>query len=317
MGYLHPADGYTAYLKYIPSKDGKWERDGTRYKRCIPYYKVSQVENTYDWLKKTHPEHILQCPVRNIEVSWVPDEKVKTYYHPRERLNDIKQIGPKDALEEKLLRLVEILDNIAAVEDSLGVTGSILTRTHNPTFSDIDLTVYGLLESYRLKEAIQELKKTEVIRDVSKQGKKEWVQSRSNRHGLSTDELMRIAERRWNYGYFEGTYFSVHPTRLDNEITETYGENTYHRHGVNSGIATITDSSESIFLPAVYTIDVSIHEITEIVSFEGLYGSLFEVGDKIEYKGIHEKVEGKNPHQRIIVGGAGSPDSYIKWSYSG
>ena len=285
--------------------------------RSIPYYQVSQVENTYDWLKKKHPEHILQCPVRNIEVSWVPAEKVKTYYHPRERLNDIKQNGSNDSLEEKLLRLVELLENTAGVMGSIGVTGSILTRTHNPAFSDIDLTVYGLPESYRLIEALQELKKKGVIRDVSEQEKKKWVQNRSNKHGLSADDLMRIAEKRWNYGYFEDTYFSVHPTRLDNEITEKYGENTYQRLGLTSGTATITDSSESIFLPAVYKINDSNPEITEIVSFEGLYGSLFEAGDKIEYKGIHEKVEGKNPHQRIIIGGAGSPDSYIKWSYSG
>jgi len=317
VGYLHPVDGYTAYLKYIPSKDGKWERDGTRYTRSIPYYQVSQVENTYDWLKKTHPEHILQCPVRNIEVSWVPANKVKTYYRPRERLNNINQNGLNDSLEEKLLRLVELLEETAGVIGSIGVTGSILTRTHNPAFSDIDLTVYGLTESYRLMEALQELKRAGVIRDVSTQAKKQWVQSKSNRHGLSTDDLMRIAEKRWNYGYFEDTYFSVHPTRLDKEITETYGENTYHRISVTSGTATITNYSESIFLPALYKIQDSEPEIKEIVSFEGLYGSLFENGDKIEYKGILEKVEGKNPHHRIIVGGAGSPDSYITWSYSG
>ncbi len=275
------------------------------------------MENTYDWLKIEHPEHILHCPVRNIEISWVPSSKVKKYYQPKNRLNTIKKNGAKDLLEEKLLRLAKILEETTDVEGSLGVTGSILTRTHNPTFSDIDLTVYGLRESYRLIDAIKELKKTGEIRGISEGERGEWVQNRIYKHGLSSEALIRIAEKRWNYGYFEETYFSVHPTRRDNEILETYGENMYNRVGVVSGSAVVTDSSESIFLPAIYAIEDSNPEITEIVSFEGLYGSLFKAGEEIKYKGILEKVEGKNSHQRIIIGGAGSPDSYIKWGHSG
>jgi len=275
------------------------------------------VENTYDWLKREHPEHILHCPVRNIEISWVPSSKVKKYYQPKNRLKTIKKNGAKDLLEEKLLRLAKILEETADVEGSLGVTGSILTRTHNPTFSDIDLTVYGLRESYRLIDALTELKKTGEIRGISERKRGEWVQNRINKHGLSSEDLTSIAEKRWNYGYFEETYFSVHPTRRDNEILETYGENMYNRVGLVSGSAVVTDSSESIFLPAIYAIDDPNSEITEIVSFEGLYGSLFKAGEEIKYKGILEKVKGKNPHQRIIIGGAGSPDNYIKWGHSG
>ena len=275
------------------------------------------MENTYDWLKREYPEHILHCPVRNIEISWVPSSKVKEYYRPRNRLNTIKKNGAKDLLEEKLLRLAKILEETANIESSLGVTGSILTRTHNPKFSDIDLTVYGLRKSYRLIDALKELKKTGEIRGISERERGKWVQNRINKHKLSSEALNRIAEKRWNYGYFEETYFSVHPTRLDNEILETYGENTYNRVGLVSGSAVVTDSSESIFLPAVYKIEDSKSEITEIVSFEGLYGSLFKAGEEIKYKGILEKVEGKNPHQRIIIGGAGSPDNYIKWGHSG
>jgi hypothetical protein len=255
--------------------------------------------------------------MRNIEISWVPANKVKTYYHPREQLKNIKQNGATDLLEEKLLRLTKILEETADIKDSIGVTGSIQTRTHNPEFSDIDLTVYGLTESYRLIDALQELKKTGKIREISEQEKHKWVQNRINRHGLTEKDLIRIAEKRWNYGYFEDTYFSVHPTRLDKEIFESYGENIYERVRMVSGSAEVTDSSESIFLPAIYKIEDTEHDATEVVSFEGLYGSLFKEGDKIIYKGILEKVEGKNPHQRIIIGGAGSSDSYAKWSYSG
>ena len=315
VGYLHPPDGYTAYLKYVPSPAGKWERDGVRYSRSIPYYKVSQVENTYDYLKQTHPEYILHCPVRNIEVSWVPKSHVKTYYKPTERLDEIKRKGAVDPLEEKLLRLATTLEEAANIEGSLGVTGSILTKTHNPEFSDIDLTVYGMAESYRLKEALNMLKEeSKDIKGVSEQEKGEWILHRLGKYGLDAEDLMRVAEKRWNYGYFDGVYFSIHPTRTDEEITENYGDNTYHRVGKVSGSAIVMDSSESIYLPAEYSVTECTPdtEISEIVSFEGLYGGLFEKGEKIEFSGVLEEIRGKNPHKRVIIGGAGSPDSYIK-----
>jgi len=319
VGYQHPPEGYTVYLKYVPSPNGKWERNGVKYSRSIPYYQVSQVENTYQWLKQNHPEYILQCPVRGIEVSWVPKSRVKEYYHPRERLREIKENGPKDLLEEKLIKLTSIIEERAGVKGSIGVTGSILTRTHNPAFSDLDITVYGLAESYRVKRAILEFKhESNEIAGITSQEKRDWVQNRVNKHGLDPGELTRVAEKRWNYGYIDGTYFSVHPTRTDDEIKENYGDNIYHRIDEVTGSATVTDNEESIYLPAIYMVkDSKPSQISEIVSFEGLYGGLFEKGDQIEFKGILEEIKGKNPRSRVIVGGAGSPNSYIKWGHSG
>jgi len=173
VGYLHPQDQVTAYLKYIPSQDGLWEREGIRYSRSIPYYQVSQVENTYTWLKENHPEYILDCPVRDIEVSWVPKNKVKKYYHPFDRLEEIKKKGPKDPLEERLIKLASLLEDSTGIEGSIGVTGSILTGTHNPKFSDLDLTIYGSNESYEVKKAILELKEaSKEIKDISSQEKR-------------------------------------------------------------------------------------------------------------------------------------------------
>ena len=314
VGYLHPEDGYTAYLKYVPSETGKWERDGVRYSRSIPYYQVSQVENTYQFLKQMHPEYILDCPVRNIEVSWVPKNRVKKYYYPQKGLSEIKKNGPNDPLEDKLLRLTKIFEERAGIQGSLGVTGSILTKTHNPEFSDMDITVYGLEESYKLKKALLELKfDSNEIKGVTEQGKGEWIQSRMGKYKLKAKDLMKIAETRWNYGYFEDVYFSVHPTRTDTETGETYGENTYHRIGEVSGKGVISDACESVFLPAVYKVEDIVcdshRDISEVVSFEGLYGSLFQEGDQIEFNGVLEEVKGKDPHKRIIIGGAGSPNA--------
>ena len=151
VGYLHPPDRVTAYLKYVPEDGGKWSRGETRYTRILPYYHVSQVEKTYDYLRENHPRYVFSCPVRNITVSSVPYEDVKRHYRPRERLASIVEEGPKDDLEYRLRDLVTILTGLSGLKvGDLGVTGSILTESHNPDFSDIDLTVYGAEASLRL-----------------------------------------------------------------------------------------------------------------------------------------------------------------------
>jgi len=319
VGYLHPPGRVTAYLKYVPSEKGKWGRGGTRYTRALRYYHVTQVENTYGYLRENHPDYLYDCPVRNITVSCVPLSDVKQYYHPVERVDSLIREGPSDPLEEKLIGLVEYLGERADVEGRIGITGSILTHSHNPTFSDMDLTVYGRDESLRVKEAVLEARREGTVRPQDRREREEWVRQRSGKLPLSEGELRRVASSRWNYGFYRGTYFSIHPTRTDCEISEGYGDYVYHQLGEAKGTAIVADASDSIYLPAVYRVTDSKLEnrevaISEVVSYEGVYGGLFMEGEKVEFKGILESYEGKEEGHRVVLGGAGSAGGYVKWA---
>lgn len=319
VGYLHPPGRVTAYLKYVPSEEGKWGRGDTRYTRTLGYYHVTQIENTYGYLRERHPEYLYDCPVRNITVSCVPLSDVKLYYDPVERVDSLIREGPSDSLEEKLLGLVGYLREHADVEGRIGVTGSILTRSHNPAFSDIDITVYGREESRRVREAVLGARREGVIRGRGEEELERWVAQRAEKFPLSREELRRIASKRWNYGFYRDTYVSVHPTRADDEITESYGDFTYSQLGEVKGTAVVADTSESIYLPAVYRVtDSKLRNrnvtISEIVSYEGVYGDLFTVGEKVEFTGILERYEGKERGHRVVLGGAGSAGGYVKWA---
>jgi predicted nucleotidyltransferase len=128
-----------------------------------------------------------------------------------------------------------------------------------------------------------------------------------------------VYQRRWNYGYFEGTYFSIHPTRKNEEITEKYSEYIYLQIGDVEGTATIKNVMESNYLPALYDVECSnlgsnYPEITRIVSYEGLYGNLFDIGDRIIFKGNLEHVTGKSDFHQVVIGGAGSKNGFVKWA---
>jgi predicted nucleotidyltransferase len=317
VGYLHPSDQVTAYLKYVPDTEGKWRRGETAYSRVIPYYHVSQVENTYSFLRQSHPEYLYSCSFRNITVSSVPRDRIKTYFRPRERLAVVLE-GPRDELEFKLRDLVTILTGLAGLDPvDLGVTGSILTGSHSPNFSDIDLTVYGQKASAALREALRETRRNEgVIQPFNTAKREVWSLNRQGRFPLSFGELMEFAERRWNYGEYMDTYFSIHPVRTDTEIAEEYGESIYTSIGSVRGSATVADASEAIYLPAIYRLEDVMTDsrqvVTEVASYEGLYADMFYIGERIEFSGILERVEGKRSTNRVVVGGAGSEPSYIK-----
>ena len=319
VGYLHPPGRVTAYLKYVPTAEGKWGRGDTRYTRTLRYYHVTQVENTYGYLRENHPDYLYDCPVRNITVSCVPLSDVKRYYDPVERVSSLFREGPSDPLEEKLLGLVEYLQEHASVEGKIGVTGSILTGSHNPEFSDIDITVYGREESRRVREAVLGAREEAVIRGHSEEELERWVAQRAEKFPLSWEELRRIASRRWNYGFYKDTYVSIHPIRTDDEITESYGDFTYSQLGEVKGTAVVVDAAESIYLPAIYRVtdpklEKSGTRVSEIVSYEGIYGGLFEEGEKVEFRGILERYMGKEEGHRVVLGGAGSTGGYVKWA---
>jgi predicted nucleotidyltransferase len=157
------------------------------------------------------------------------------------------------------------------------------------------------------------------VNPLSEEKQLQWLKNRTKRFPLTYKELKKIYSKRWNYGLIDGKYFSIHPIRKDTEITENYGDYYYSQKGEIKGTATITDISESNFLPAIYKIneselDKNNHEISRIVSYEGLYGGLFNEGEKVEFIGNLEHVTGKKEYYQAVIGGAGSKKGYIKWT---
>jgi predicted nucleotidyltransferase len=301
-GYLHPPDRITAYLKYSPVAEGKWKKGTTAFRRELPFYHVFSVSKTIDFLKEEYPHYVHFCPVRQIEMSMVPRGNIKEYYEPETRLTQLAA-SPQDELEEKVKSFTrDITRETGIPQKSLGITGSILIGLHNPAFSDIDLIVYGKEPSFILKKALESVENVDILKNEKKE---EWIAHKIEIFGMSRRQAEVFASRKWNYGFYDKTYFSVHPTRTDAEITDVYSRVQYTGMGAATIQAEITDSSESMFLPATYNItitDVIEGEdvpVEKIVSYEGIYCDVFAEGENIEARGRLEKVDGK---YRLVLG---------------
>lgn len=311
-GYLHPPDKYTAYLKYSPAPVGKWKGGEIFYRREMNYYHVREVAAIVEFLEQHYPHYVHYCPVRDIKFSMIPHQYVKQYYRPEVRLAEILA-HPRDPLEEEVCDMVaEIVTHAGIGTGNLGITGSILLGIHDPRFSDIDLTICSLENVLRLQAMIRE-KRSERFGPAGDQERHTWSRNIADRFPLTYDQARYLADRRWRYGYFGQRYFSLHPTRRDEEIREEYGDHIYRGRGAVRIAATVVDASKSMFLPAIYRLaDVTILEqdleeaigdiqIEEIISFEGLYCEVADAGHEIEAHGKLEQIDDGQSY-RLVVG---------------
>ncbi len=299
VGYLHPPDSYTAYVKYRPEKGGRWEKDGVRYRRMMEAYSVEEMVDSTNWLRQKYPEYVSKCKVRNIELPLIPRNKVVRYYLPEIRLVELLG-GPRDSLEKKTGQLATELADVSGVPVSLyGVTGSILTDMHDPLLSDINLLIFGAENAWKVRKAIEDFYQGDKLEHYRKKEIAEWQVRQTRILGIPKIYSKRLVWSRWRRGRIDGTPYSLNPVRIDSEITEEYGDETFTSLGSVEFTATVVNERYSLFLPARYLVnEITIHEgsselssITEVVSFEGIFAGVARKGDRIRVRGMAEAVQ--------------------------
>jgi uncharacterized protein len=325
VGPLHPPKRVISYIKYIPSDSGAWGSEEKKFSRVLQKYTIPNLLETFNYLEQNYPHYLFHSPVDNITITAVPHESITKHFKPEEKLAQLRQAPKLDLLQDKLVRFTKFLGEISGVSmESFGVTGSLLLDIHQATFSDLDITVYGVKDSWALKKALAENRGSELpMKRLKGNALEEWCIKKSQYYPLTAKEALKLYERKWNLGFFEDRWVSLHPVKLECEVTEEYGEKTYIPCGQVTIEAVVANNVDSLFLPATYQIeDVKFLagqqsvDVDEAVSYEGLYDSLAENGETIQAKGKLEKVIEKGTRReryRILVGSPeGKGKEYIK-----
>lgn len=287
-------------------------------------YTVPNLLETLNLLKNTHPQYLFYSSVYNITMSAVPPRYLVTHFKPEKKLAELLEAPRLDSLQEKAVRLVSLLSELADIPiGCFGVTGSILLDIHDPSFSDMDIVVYGMERSHALKNALADSTfGTLRMRPYSGDRLRQWCLQKARNHPINVDDAERIYGRKWNIGTFDGTFFSLHPVKLEEELTEMYGDKIYEPDRIISLTAVVEDCEDSIFLPSVYRVGsvevegVPEASIREVVSYEGIYDSVADEGEMIVVKGKLEHVYDKRTcdnYDRVLVGSPeGKGGEYIK-----
>ena len=324
VGPVHPANRVISYIKYVPSKSGIWGTKEQKFSRILQKYTIPNLLQTFNYLETKYPHYLFHSLVDNITITAVPHNKIKQHFQPEQKLAQLRQAQNRDSLQEKLVKFTRFLAETAGLsENSFGVTGSLLLDIHQPTFSDIDMIVYGKEDSWALKKALTEKRGEYAMKRLEGAGLREWCAKKSKEYPLTTKEALRLYERKWNLGFFEGRWVSIHPVKVETEVTEIYGEKTYTPFGQVTIEANVSDNVDSLFLPATYQIEeVKLLDsrpsvnVTEVVTYEGLYAGAAENGEKIRVKGKLERIKEKRNSReryRVLVGSPeGKGTEYIK-----
>ncbi len=324
---VHPSDRVISYIKYVPAEVGKWGKGKRRFKRVLGSYTIPSLLESFGLLRKDYPHYLFYSKFLNTEMSAVPLEYIEEHYKPEEKLARLLQTPRLDPLQQKLKGFITFLSKISGVpENFFGVTGSILLDIHRPEFSDIDVTVYGSKNSLALKKALTEayILPSSPAQPLKDEALEDWCNNKAQSYPLTFDEALQIYKRKWNIGMIRDVFFSIHPVKLEQEVKETYGDKTYRPLGPAAIEAVVYENADSLFLPCIYRVkDVNIlegpveaAEVKAVVSYESLYDSLAQIGERITCKGKLEKViskKTKRENYQLLVGSAeGRGTEYIK-----
>ncbi len=257
-------------------------------------------------------------------MSAIPLKHIGKHFKPEKKLEELLKKPRLDSLQKRVVHFTSILSELSEIpKDNFGITGSVLLDIHNPAFSDMDITVYGTENSYAVKNTLIDAYSTKNlgVKPFEKEKIRNWCKNKARNHPISLNQAKRIYERKWNMGTFSDTAFSLHPIKLEEELKERYGDKTYYPAGKVTMRAVVSDSRDSIFLPAVYEVrEVEIEDevetsIEKVVSYEGLYDSLAETDVMIEAKGKLEHVIDNRTgrrYDRVLVGSPeGKGQEYI------
>ncbi|MEM1680597.1 MAG: hypothetical protein QXT01_05705 [Sulfolobales archaeon] len=308
IGNTHPPNGLIAYLKYVRSS-GKtlWRHGNTYYERVLKSYGVRNLHKYVSMLQEFTFD-----PVLNAYVPFIKSARIRNYYYPELRFQELLSRA-EDELELAVLEFADMFRSYAgSVGSSLGVTGSLLTKTHNAKVSDADVVIYGCKCSKEFMESVENF--TSLRPDYKA------LIRQSKTYGLPVEVLSKIYPP-YKKLLVRGRVVNV---IFVNDVQHLrYGSEVYITlHPVELLVEVLGNDCNSLFYPStshIYKVIDVLHPkninlkrelITTIVSYEGLFSYQLYIGGSLRVRGLLQKVLPANEY-RVLVGGIEEPGYVI------
>jgi predicted nucleotidyltransferase len=264
------------FLRYIKDNSG---------------WKKVMTEPANAFLKQYHPGYLHYSPILDAYLHAVAIGRIVKHHRPRQRLQQIMQINPLDAIERDLFQLCELLQQHGLELAQMGVTGSLLVGVQKHS-SDIDLVCYGRKVFHQCRAITRELIAQEQLQELND---KDWKESYRRRScALSFADYVWHERRKTNKAVINGRKFDLNFID-DSDRSESI---SYQKCGAVTLQCTVIDDTQAFDYPAEFKID---HEqFDAIVSFTATYTGQAIKGETVEVSGLVEQTP--QGVKRIVVG---------------
>lgn len=307
-GLVHPPHRIIAYLRYMADPKGERVRSNVRYRRIYGF------EEQLSIIRSRYPQYLHYDEVFDVELQSVPRKKIWRVYDPSKGLMEVMN-RIRDPLAQAAKSFAEEISSASGVDlNDMGISGSLLLSLHTHT-SDIDLIVYGIVNSIKVQRALRKLLDEEDhFKRFNEEYLKKLFEFRSSETPMSYDVFVKQERRKVIQGVYRGYTYFIRFVKDLHEIGETYGERRSRGLGRAKVRAVVTDDSESLFTPCTYKVrclevvsgSVNSSLLKEVTSFRGRFSEQAVKGEVIEVEGRLEEVNFKGlRYQRIVVGASG------------
>ncbi len=323
LGYIQPVNRILSFFKYAPHPDGRWVSEEQRYERIFWGGGASASEG----MMKAPSDYLVYDEHFGVELLEVPRDDVDKYFSPEIRLKEILDEGAKDPLEESVGEMAEALhDTLGIPLDRLGVTGSIAWKAHDPSFSDINMNVYGFETAWHLQNGYVEV--AEQNKHMRLRELHEWDRTMSRIVAripvLPVEDMKALFTRRVGLLCNERS-IGVMPILLPDETPIIHGSESYTTV-TSSPVRVemeITSDTFGLFLPALYegqSRSLGVLEgdhVSRILAYEGSFRGLIRSGDRVEVSGIIQRVtptreSGETFYQMMVGSKVGAGKEFIR-----
>ena len=318
LGHIQPMDRVLSFLKYVPDKEGKWRAGDTRYKRIF----WGSVDSTVGGMSLLPQDYTIFDSHFQTDLVEPPRTMIKDYFSSEQRLVEIIE-EPKDVLEDIVQKAaVTIHEELKLSLSNLGISGSILWKGHNPSYSDINMNVYGFKESWILYDNYTKLENKEAQTRV--RNLPEWNRGmervKKRIQSLDMTDLKTLFSRRKAI-YVKDQCIGITPILKPEEAPIAHGSESYTTLIQNPvKLSMIIENADyGIFHPAILTTEPAIvneNTVTRIMIYDGAFGGLFKSGDRIEVSGTLQRVTqtntGVESYQLMVGTKTGSGKEYVR-----
>jgi len=290
-------DRVLSFLRYAPGPEGP---------------RKMATESANALLRREFPHHLHHSPRLDAHLHAVALDDIARHHRPPARVERLRERGARDAIEERLLYLLTLLEQRGVPPTRLGVTGSLLIGRQNAT-SDIDLVVYGRDDFFKARSGVRDLIETGDLDDLEE---KDWHEAYARRGcALDFDEFVRHERRKGNKGLVGGVKFDL---TLVDTARHTQPDKTvrWRKTGKTTLQAQVVDASHAYDQPARYRI--AHPNIDEILSFTHTYVGQALAGEFVEASGQVE-CSGDGRKRLVIGSSREAPGESLRvlWEASG